>query len=240
MAPVSRFARPSPLVKEPRLPSAAGPWRVLIVDDHPIVRTGLATLIDAEPDLSVCAQAEDEAGALAAIAAHAPDLVLVDLSLRSSSGLDLLKEVVHLGKAALVVSMHEDPTWAERSLAAGARGYLLKSEAGRNIVAAIRAVKAGRLYVSEPLSQELLALRFTRGADGKTSGIERLTDRELEVLQRIGGGFTTQQIAGQLAVSPKTIQTYRERIKEKLAIDTAAELSTWATRWVLERKGLPG
>jgi DNA-binding NarL/FixJ family response regulator len=215
------------------------PWRILIVDDHPIVRTGLAALIDAEPDMTVCAQAEDHQGALDALASARPDVVIIDLYLRESSGLDLLKDVVRRGIRAIVVSMQDAPTWAERALAAGARGYVHKSDAGRSVVAAIRRVQSGRLYVSESLSELLLERRVggTPGERGAAAGqIGELTDREVEVLLRIGNGLTTHQISAELHISPKTVQTYRERIKRKLALDSSAELSHEATRWVLERK----
>jgi DNA-binding NarL/FixJ family response regulator len=217
-------------------PVSAPHWRILIVDDHPIVRMGLAALIDAEPDMRVCGQAEDFHEALRAIAKLSPDLVLIDLSLRESSGLELLKETTRRAIRAIVVSMHETPTWAERALAAGARGYVQKSEAGRNVVQAIRKVRAGRLYVSESISEALLERRLNGGEmdERVDDRIAMLTDRELEVLQRIGNGLTTQQIGQELRVSPKTVQTYRERIKRKLALDSAAELSSEATRWVLE------
>jgi DNA-binding NarL/FixJ family response regulator len=218
-------------------PTATPRWRVLIVDDHPIVRTGLAVLIDAEPDLCACGQAEDYHGALQAIEQLEPDLVLIDLSLRESSGLELLKETTRRAIKAIVVSMHESPTFAERALAAGARGYVQKSEAGRNVVHAIRKVRAGRRYVSESISEALLERRLSGGANEEPNEarITTLTDRELDVLLRIGNGLTTQQIGQELQVSPKTVQTYRERIKRKLALDSAAELSSEATRWVLER-----
>lgn len=201
---------------------------------------GLAALIDAEPDLGVCGQTEDFHGALRAIDESAPDLVLIDLSLRESSGLELLKETTRRGIKAIVVSMHESPTWAERALAAGARGYVQKSEAGRNVVQAIRKVRAGRLYLSESISEALLERRLSGGAvELETErAVATLTDRELEVMLRIGNGLTTQQISQELHVSPKTVQTYRERIKRKLALDSAAELSSEATRWVLERTEL--
>ena len=222
-----------------KLPDAAASstrWRILLVDDHPVVRMGLAMLIDAEPDLVVCGQAEDVDGALRAVAAQAPDLVLVDLSLRGSSGLDLLKDLVRDGHRALVVSMHESPTWAERALAAGARGYVLKSEAGRVVVQAIRKVRAGRVFVSESIADALLEHRVAGAADDPARRIAALTDRELEVLARIGEGLTTQQIGDELQLSPKTVQTYRERIKRKLALDSAAALSSEATRWVVEQR----
>lgn len=217
--------------------SSARPWRILIVDDHPIVRTGLAALIDAEADLQVCAQAEDYAEALGAIEREGPDLVLVDLSLRQSSGLELLKEVARRGVKAIVVSMHDDPTWGERALSAGARGYVHKSEVGRSVVDAIRKVRAGGVYVSEPLAGALLERQLSSGSLGglEVERIASLSDRELEVFVRIGKGLTTRQIADELRLSAKTVQTYRERIKEKLALGTAAELSTAATRWVVER-----
>lgn len=217
----------------------SSPCRVLIVDDHPIVRTGLAALIDAEPDLAVCAQAEDYAGALAAIERESPDLVVIDLYLRESSGLDLLKEVARRDIRAIVVSMQDAPTWAERALAAGARGYVHKSEAGRNVVQAIRRVLAGRIFVSESLSEALLERRV--GAPpaerGAGAAVEELTDREIDVLLRIGKGLTTHQISTELHISAKTVQTYRERIKRKLGVDSAAGLSHAATRWVLEHGG---
>jgi DNA-binding NarL/FixJ family response regulator len=215
--------------------SPTTPCRVLIVDDHPIVRTGLAALIDAEPDMQVCAQAEDYDGALAAIDREAPDLVVIDLYLRESSGLDLLKEVARREIRAIVVSMQDAPTWAERALAAGARGYVHKSDAGRNVVQAIRRVQAGRLFVSESLSEVLLERRVTGPPAERSQAVADLTDREIDVLMRIGSGLTTHQISTELHISAKTVQTYRERIKRKLGLDSAAGLSHEATRWVLER-----
>jgi DNA-binding NarL/FixJ family response regulator len=216
---------------------ANAPCRILIVDDHPIVRTGLAALIDAEPDMVVCAQAEDARGALAAIANERPDLAIIDLYLRESSGLELIKEVARRGIRAIVVSMQDAPTWAERALAAGARGYVHKSDAGRNVVHAIRRVQAGRVFVSESLSEMLLERRVGAAPPERTvaSDVAELTDREIDVLVRIGNGLTTQQISAELHISAKTVQTYRERIKRKLALESSAELSNAATRWVLDR-----
>lgn len=213
------------------------PWRILIVDDHPIVRTGLAALIDAEPDMVVCAQAEDYEGALEAIGRDAPDLAIIDLYLRESSGLALLKDVARKGIRAIVVSMQDAPTWAERALAAGARGYVHKSDAGRNVVHAIRRVQAGRIFVSESLSEALIERRVgaPAGEQSHDAALAELTDREIDVLMRIGNGLTTQQISAELHISAKTVQTYRERIKRKLGLDNAAGLTHEATRWVLER-----
>jgi len=215
---------------------SARPWRILIVDDHPIVRMGLASLISAEADLEVCGQAADYGEALRAIAQVRPDLAIIDLSLRDSSGLELLKEVTRQNVQAMVVSMHDEPTWAERALAAGARGYLHKSEAGRNVVDAIRKVRAGRLYVSESISELLLERRVSAGPaeKAKGEGIAALTDRELEVFARIGKGLTTRQIAAELHLSPKTVQTYRARIKQKLRIKRGPQLVQRAVEWVLQ------
>lgn len=214
--------------------SMAGVWQVLLVDDHPIVRTGLSMLLAAEPDLAVCAQAEDVDAALAAIAARRPDLVLVDLSLRGVGGLDLVRTLARMQIRALVVSMHESPIWAERALAAGAHGYVLKSEAGRVIVDAIRRVRAGRVFVSATIAEALLAHRVGSGAGAEVAErYDTLTDREIAVLRRIGKGMTTRQIGTDLGLSAKTVQTYRERIKRKLLLDSAAALSREATRWVM-------
>lgn len=210
-------------------------WRVLIVDDHPIVRTGLAALIDAEPDMAVCGQAEEYEGALAAMVALHPDVALIDLSLRGASGLELVKEAGRHGIPTIVVSMHEAPTWAQRSLAAGARGYVQKSEAGRTVVNAIRRVRARRIYLGEAMAEALLERRHGHHHEDAGFQVDALSDREIEVLTRIGNGLTTQQIAAELEISVKTVQTFRERIKRKLDLGSAAELSSAATRWVLER-----
>lgn len=210
------------------------PWRVLIVDDHPIVRTGLAALVDAEPDLQVCGQAADVEEALRALDTLSPDVALVDLSLRESNGLEFVREATRRGVRAIVVSMQDKPIWVERCLAAGAVGYVQKSDAGRCVVTAIQRARARRIYVSESMSESLLAHRHGRDPDVTQMGIDGLTDRELEVLAGIGNGKTTFEIARQLEISAKTVQTYRERIKRKLGIDSAAELSSEATRWVVE------
>lgn len=210
------------------------PWRVLIVDDHPIVRTGLASLIDAETDLTVCGHAADVDEALRALDALSPDVALVDLSLRTSNGLEFVREASRRGVRPIVVSMQDKPIWVERCLEAGAVGYVLKSDAGRCVVTAIQRARARRIYVSESMSEQLLAHRHARDPDASHTGVDALTDRELEVLTGIGQGKTTLEIAQQLEISAKTVQTYRERIKRKLGIDSAAGLSSEATRWVVE------
>jgi DNA-binding NarL/FixJ family response regulator len=210
--------------------------RVAIVDDHPVVRAGLAALIGAESDLEVCGQAEDASAARHLVERERPDVVLVDLSLGGASGLELVKELVARSVRVLVVSMHDEITWTERSLAAGALGFVQKSEATKNIVEAIRRVLTGRPYVSEATSERILQrLVGSTPGDRFEAPIDRLSDREFEVFDRIGRGMTTQQIGESLFLSPKTVQTYRQRIKEKLGLETAAELSTHATRWVVER-----
>lgn len=218
--------------EEPRAPLC----RVVIVDDHPIVRAGLAALIDAESDLAVCGQAADAPEARRLVEREHPDIVLVDLSLGGASGLDLVKELALGPVRVLVVSMHDEITWTERALAAGALGYVHKSEATKNIVVAIRRVLTGRPYVSEATSERMMQRLVGSGSrDHFETPADRLSDRELEIFDRIGRGMTTQQIGESLFLSPKTVQTYRQRIKEKLGLDTAAELSTQATRWVVER-----
>jgi DNA-binding NarL/FixJ family response regulator len=209
--------------------------RLLLVDDHPIVRTGLAALIEAEPDLVVCAQAEDADAAIAALERDKPDLAIIDLSLRDSSGLDVVREATRRGLRTLVVSMQDSPVWVERSLSAGARGYVHKSDAGRTIVVAIRRVLAGRLYVGERLAETLLQ-RNMGPSQPRSVGhpVELLTDRELDVFVRIGRGLSTRNISEALNISAKTVQTYRERIKKKLGLELASELSREAARWVME------
>lgn len=212
--------------------------RVVIVDDHPIVRDGLAALIDAEDDLEVAGFAEDAREALRVVETERPDLILVDLSLGGTSGLELIKRLVERPVRVLVVSMHDEVTWTERALAAGAMGYVHKSEATREIVAAVRRVMSGRPYVSESTSERMLQrLVGTASRERPTSPVESLSDRELEIFDRIGHGMATQEIGEALGLSPKTVQTYRQRIKEKLGLETSAELSSQATRWVVERNG---
>ncbi|MCB1007900.1 MAG: response regulator transcription factor [Acidobacteria bacterium] len=210
--------------------------RVVIVDDHPIVRAGLASLIDSESDLSVCGQAEDAREALRVIEREQPDLVLVDLSLKGTSGLELIKHLTDRPVKVLVVSMHDEATWSERALAAGALGYVHKSEATRDIVQAIRRVMTGRPYVSDSIAERILRKMVgTAVPEPSEDPVSALSDRELEIFQRIGEGKTTQEIGDSLCLSPKTVQTYRQRIKQKLGLENAAELSSQATRWVVER-----
>ncbi|MBP8310209.1 MAG: response regulator transcription factor [Burkholderiaceae bacterium] len=210
--------------------------RIVIVDDHPIVRAGLTALIGAEADLEVCGHAADPAEALRVVELSRPDLVLVDLSLGDASGLDLVKRLAERQLATLVVSVHKDPIWAERSLAAGARGYVHKGEASNDVVSAIRSVIAGRAWVSPSISVLLLGRRVgVPVRDQSAHPVELLSNRELEVFERIGQGLSTRQIGEALGLSRKTVQTHRERIKAKLSLGTAAELAAQAARWVSER-----
>lgn len=207
--------------------------RILVVEDHPIFRLGLRELIDQEEDLEVCAESDDIAGALAEIPRSRPDLVIVDLSLKGRSGIDLIKEIRerHARLPILVVSMYEEALYAERALAAGARGYVMKQEASDSIVQALRNVLDGRFHLSAAMTTALLGRIAGVEKPGSSDPIDRLTDRELEVFRMIGRGLATGEIASRLSLSAKTIGTYRERIKEKLNLKTAGELTVQAMRW---------
>lgn len=209
--------------------------RIFLVDDHPLVREGLTNLINQQKDLAVCGEAENAAQALAGIAVTAPNLVIIDISLKAASGLELVKDlsIQHPSVAALVLSMHEEELYAERAMRAGARGYVRKRETSKNILAAIRRVLEGGIYVSEKLSNSM-ALKFLKGQEGSglpRSRIEELSDRELQVFHFLGQGRSTSQIADELHLSLKTVQAYCVRAKEKLGLSTAAELVREAILW---------
>jgi DNA-binding NarL/FixJ family response regulator len=211
--------------------------RILIVDDHPVVRSGLRMLIDDEPDLFVCGEAGDADEAIRALDAKNPDLVIVDLSLKGSSGLELIKRIKSRNSDSkmLVSSMFDESLYAERVLNAGALGYVSKQEAMEKVIEAIRCVLSGRVYLSAAMSDRMLH-RIARDHQApQRSSVESLSDRELEVFEMIGRGRTTAEIAAQLHLSVKTVETHREKIKAKLALKTAAELYQHAVRWVLEQ-----
>jgi len=206
--------------------------RILLVDDHPLVREWLTQLINQQPDLVVCGEAESAATALEALATTRVDLAIVDLSLKDSAGLELIKSLQKLDPAppVLVLSMHDEALYAERAFRAGARGYVNKRESAQKVVEAVRRVLEGKLYVGEKTA-EVLAGQTLRGAALGRPAIERLSDRELEVFQKLGQGIGTRQIAEDFCVSIKTVQAYCARIKDKLNVGSATELLREAVRW---------
>lgn len=208
--------------------------RVFLVDDHPLVRDWLAALLQENPKIKVCGQAEDVRGGLADMLADPPDIAIVDLSLKNSSGLELIKELAeHLPNTRVIVlSMHEEVFYAERALRAGARGYVTKRESSERIIEAIREVSAGRLYANAELLANLTERMVGRAPALTHTAEESLSDRELEVFRRLGAGHTTRQICEELHLSIKTVQAYCARIKEKLHLATGAELVREAVRWV--------
>ena len=208
--------------------------RIFIVDDHPMMREGLRLIISNEPDLEVCGEAEDAPAALQAMEKLLPDLALVDITLRSGNGLELIKDLHCLapGVPVLIISMHDESLYAERVLRAGGRGYIMKQEGGRRMMEAIRAVLSGRVYVSEKMSARILEVFSGRRASGSGSPVESLSDRELEVFELFGGGRSTREIAELLRLSVKTVEVHRIHIKAKLGVRTAAELIREAVRWV--------
>lgn len=218
----------------PRKSAAPARRKILIVDDHPMMRDGLAALITAQPDLAVCAQAASAPEALAAVETHWPDLVLMDISLPGKSGLEAIKDIqaIASGQAVLVISMHDEALYAERVLRAGARGYVMKQEGGKRIMEAIRAVLEGRVFVSEKMSARIMDAFTGRRAGPTASPVETLTDREFEVFQLIGQGRSTKEIAGQLHLSVKTVEVHRVNIKAKLKLATSPELIHYAVRWL--------
>ena len=213
--------------------------RVLLIDDHPIVRQGLALLIDREADLSVCGEAEGAHSAFHAIATLRPDIVLLDISLSGPDGLDVLKEIrMKTGSLpVLILSMHDESIYAERAMRAGANGYIMKQEATGKVLVAIRRILQGGVYLSDRLTNTMLQ-QFVHGTSApKTSPLVTLTDRELEVFRLIGEGQGTRQIADELHLSVKTIESYQAHIKEKLSLRNARELVQHAIEWTVNLNG---
>ena len=211
--------------------------RILIVDDHPLVRTGFAQLIGDCPDLEVCGEAGDMAEALGLIDATSPDLAIIDLSLAGGSGLDLIERIRSRNKdlLMLVASMHDETLYAERVLAAGARGYINKQEAQESIIRAIRQVLSGKVYLSQQMTDRLLSGLVD--ATGEKRDIDSLSNRELQVFELIGEGVSSSQIAEQLNLSIKTIETHQANIKKKLGLGSAHELNQRAIRWAMDQQG---
>jgi DNA-binding NarL/FixJ family response regulator len=210
--------------------------QVLIVDDHPTVREGLGLRIRSEPDMTVCGEAADVEEALRAVKSLEPDVVIVDISLRQGSGLDLIKRLAARDKHVkiLVHSMHDESLYARRCLRAGARGYITKQADPRDVICAIRAVLAGKIHVSAEFSEQILAHRLGWEKPLLTDPVEMLTNRELEIFRLMGKGLTASKIAARLCRSVHTIETHRENIKRKLQIHNIAELTHRAVEWVLE------
>lgn len=210
----------------------SNPAQILVVDDHPIVRLGIRQMISAEPSLSICCEADSSKAALESVRKSTPDLAIVDLSLEDGSGLDLIRSLREAipGLPVLVLSMHDEALFAERSLRAGARGYIMKQEAIAGLVRAIQQVLSGKIYVSQRMAQNVLE---RLGRDGFSPGgrLGNLTDRELEVFEMIGRGLSTTAIADRLKISVKTIETYRSNIKTKLNLEDAADLIRHAATW---------
>ena len=208
-------------------------YKILIVDDHAIVRRGLRQLLERESAFHVCAEAEDATQALAAADQHAPDLVVADLMLDGSSGLELTKRLhtYHPDLPVLIISMHDEQLYAERALRAGAKGYVMKGRSEAEIIRAAYTVLAGHVYVSKALQAKMQTQELPAGPEVAPAPLDNLTDRELEVFLLVGQGYAPRHIAEELHLSVSTIEVYRERLKEKLGLESSALLLRYAVRW---------
>jgi DNA-binding NarL/FixJ family response regulator len=226
------------ITKQTNTNSATKCSKVFLVDDHPIVRQGLTLLINQEADLAVCGQAEDMHSALQAIRDSRPDIMIVDISLNGPDGLELLKSirVKYPDMPVLILSMHHESFYAERALRAGANGYIMKQEATEKVLVALRRILGGEIYVSDRVGNHMLQ-HYIRGASPfPQSSVAELTDRELEVFRLIGEGHGTRQIAEELHLSVKTVESYQAHIKEKLSLRSARELVQHAIQWTVSEK----
>jgi DNA-binding NarL/FixJ family response regulator len=214
------------------LPSPMRKARVLLVDDHPLFREGLAYLINGQPDMQVCGTASNIADGLALVRANPAQILVLDITLKGPSGLELIKEIEaqNINVSILVLSGHEESLYAERTLRAGARGYISKDEPPEKVISAIRQVLNGQTYLSPQMTAKILRT-FSNGP-AHIAGVAALTDRELEVFEQIGRGRTTREIGARLHLGASTVETYRARIKTKLNLENATQLSHEAVRWV--------
>ena len=209
--------------------------KIVIVDDHPIVRQGFAQLIDNEDDLHVCGEAEDAPNALSLISEKKPDLVLLDISLKESNGLELIKDLAKRMPEIkiLVISLHDETVYAERALHAGAKGFIMKVASTEKLITAIRQVLSGQLYVSDKIREKLLSRMVDSGSAKQKSPIDLLSDRELEIFQLIGEGLSTKNISEKLSLGIKTVETHKAHIKSKLRLKNSNELMRFAVKWSL-------
>lgn len=216
-----------------------GAKRLLLIDDHPIMRYGLAQLVADEGGLEICGQAGTAREGLEAVGRCAPDLTVIDLTLPDRNGLELLKDIqaMHPGMLCLVLSMHDEGMYAERALRAGARGYLMKEVAAEQFIFAVQKVLSGGVYVSEAMASRMLEQAVGGKGRGMALGVEQLSDRELEVMALIGGGKATKIIAEQMGISTRTVEAHRAHIKDKLGITDGAELVRYAVQWVESQGG---
>ena len=219
-------------IRQPR--KATNEKKIFLVDDHPLVREWLGLLLQREQDLVISGEAEDAAEAMEKIEQAKPDLAIVDITLKTSHGLELIKDLQSRMPElpVLVLSMHDESLYAERVLRAGARGYITKQEATKKVLVAIRQVLAGQVYVSETMAAKMENKLIVGRKDKQSYSIERLTDRELEVFQLIGRGYNTRRIAEELHLGIKTVESYRARIKDKLKLQDGTELLQHAIQWV--------
>jgi DNA-binding NarL/FixJ family response regulator len=205
--------------------------KVFIVDDHPVVRQGLAAFINGEDDFTVCGDAEDAETAIRRISSLEPDIIIADLSLKGTGGIELTSAIkARFNIPVLVLSMHDENFYAERAIRAGARGYIMKKESMEVVIKALRDILDGRVYVSNELKERLLG-RLLASTDANQSPLDCLTNREMEVFQLIGGGLSNRHIAQKLSLSVKTVETYRSRIIEKLRLKDSGELVQYAVQW---------
>ncbi len=209
--------------------------RIFIVDDHPIVREGLSLMMNREPDMMVCGEAEEATRAIQAIAAAKPDFLILDISLTGPDGLDLLKNirVRYPSMPVLILSMHDESIYAERALRAGANGYIMKQEATERVLVAVRQILAKKVYVSDRIANRMLQQYIRGSVSEKKSPIAELSDRELEVFRLIGEGHGTRTIADELHLSVKTVESYQAHIKEKLSLKNGRELVQRAIQWTV-------
>jgi DNA-binding NarL/FixJ family response regulator len=224
----------STAAKKSTQPASTARKKILVVDDHPMTRSGVVHLLNKQADMIVCGEAGSPAEALGGLAQAPPDLMLTDMTMPGRSGIEFIKDVLalHPNLPILILSMHDEAIYAERALRAGARGYVMKEAGGEKLLMAIQRVLNGQVYLSEEMSAKILDNLSGKKPRGSQSPIEKLSDREFEVFQLIGQGKSTREIASQLHLSPKTVDVHRGHIKEKLELTDATSLVRHAVRWV--------
>ena len=208
--------------------------RIYIVDDHPLVRQGLSQIVASEADMEICGEAEDSPAAIRGVGEANPDAIIVDISLKGANGIELIKNLkaIHDDIPILVFSMHDETIYAQRALRAGAKAYVMKKESPSKVIDAIRKIIQGEIYVSPSVADQVLHQIVSGPGNVSTSPVDRLTDRELEVVQLIGRGLSSREVAESLHLSVKTIESHRAHVKEKLSLRNATELVQFSVQWV--------